>query len=119
MLFFKNGFIESSLARRNEELEELKKELIESGLKKEKDIFILPADLNELNKIPDLVNQALKAYGRVDILVNNAGFSMRSLAINVSFETEQRYHHFNKFVHSYLDLYIIKKQKKINEILFF
>lgn len=40
------------------------------------------ADLSSTEVIDDIVDQALKAYGRIDILVNNAGIIKREDAIN-------------------------------------
>lgn len=40
------------------------------------------ADLSSTEVIDDIIDQALKAYGRIDILVNNAGIIKREDAIN-------------------------------------
>ena len=34
-------------------------------------------DLNELQKIPSLVDDIIKHFGRIDMLVNNAGINMK------------------------------------------
>lgn len=44
------------------------------------------ADLSDISVIPQIVEQAQKAYGRVDILVNNAGIIKRCDAVDVSVE---------------------------------
>ena len=44
------------------------------------------ADLSDLSVIPQIVEQAQKAFGRVDILVNNAGIIKRCDAVDVSVE---------------------------------
>lgn len=44
------------------------------------------ADLSDIAVIPQIVEQAQKAFGRVDILVNNAGIIKRCDAVDVSVE---------------------------------
>ncbi len=53
------------VARRRERLEELAGEL--------DDALSVPADLSVLDAVGNVVERALKRYGRVDVLVNNAG----------------------------------------------
>jgi len=38
--------------------------------------IVLPADMGDIPKMPDLVHQTVKALGRIDILVNNAGIAL-------------------------------------------
>jgi 2-deoxy-D-gluconate 3-dehydrogenase len=44
------------------------------------------ADLSDISVIPDIVEKANAAYGRVDILVNNAGIIKRCDAVDVTVE---------------------------------
>jgi 2-deoxy-D-gluconate 3-dehydrogenase len=46
----------------------------------------LIADLSDISVVPDVVERANKAYGRVDILVNNAGIIKRCDAVDVTME---------------------------------
>ena len=53
-------------------------------------ISVLPFDLANLNDMPEIANQAIKAFGKVDILVNNGGVSQRSLIIETSIEVDKK-----------------------------
>jgi 2-deoxy-D-gluconate 3-dehydrogenase len=50
----------------------------------------LSADLGSTKPIPRIVEEALKAYGKVDILVNNAGIIIRNDAVNFTEEEWDR-----------------------------
>lgn len=43
-------------------------------------------DLNDLDKIPGLVNQIVEAHGKIDILVNNAGINHKKPFVEVTNE---------------------------------
>jgi len=42
---------------------------------------VLPLDLEEYKKMPDIAAEAIEKFGKIDILINNAGLSQRSLAM--------------------------------------
>lgn len=46
--------------------------------------FDIPADVSHIDKLPQLIEQAVQMAGRIDILVNNAGIIRREDAINFS-----------------------------------
>lgn len=77
-------------ARRLNELEKLQQELVDSGHLFENDIFVLPADLAEIDTLQEKATQALHKWNRIDILINNAGISARCFAMNCSFDVEQK-----------------------------
>lgn len=61
------------IARREEKLKEIKKEIEEEyGVR----VSYYKQDLTEFDKIPDLVGQIEEDFGKIDILVNNAGLSL-------------------------------------------
>jgi dehydrogenase/reductase SDR family protein 7B len=49
---------------------------------------ILPADLSNLEVLPELTARALKCFGHIDVLLNNAGVSQRSQVIDTPFAIE-------------------------------
>jgi short-subunit dehydrogenase len=52
--------------------------------------FVLPLDLEDYKKMPDVVEEAVEKFGKIDILINNAGLSQRSLAIETDIEVDKR-----------------------------
>jgi len=46
--------------------------------------FDIRADVSHIDKLPQLIEQAVQMAGRIDILVNNAGIIRREDAINFS-----------------------------------
>lgn len=52
--------------------------------------LILPLDLEDPKKMPDIVAEAIKRFGRIDIMINNAGLSQRSLALETDLEVDKR-----------------------------
>jgi short-subunit dehydrogenase len=69
--------------------DELKRVAGLTGLPDES-IMVLPADMTQLDTIPELVNQVLKRFGRIDILFNNAGISSRALALESPLEIDKK-----------------------------
>jgi len=66
--FIEKGMITYIIGRRLEKLEKAQKEL--GNLCK-----IVQFDLNELDKIPEMVNSIKESEGQIDVLVNNAGIN--------------------------------------------
>lgn len=65
-------------ARRKEELERVRSELLASC--SQETVFppiVFPLNIADLNGMSDKVQQILEIYGYIDILVNNAGLSVR------------------------------------------
>lgn len=56
---------------------------------------IIQFDLTELNKIPNLIADIEKQYGRIDILVNNAGINMKKGFTEVTDDEFQQIMHTN------------------------
>ncbi len=44
-------------------------------------VTLLPFDLSQIDKLPELAQQALQAYGHIDIFYNNAGISQRGTTV--------------------------------------
>lgn len=66
-------------ARRKEELERVKKDLLESHSTSVTHIpVVLPIDLTDLNGLNDKVKQILDIYSHIDILVNNGKLTSSS-----------------------------------------
>ena len=64
-------------------LEEVKKECLALGSPA---VTTLPFDLSQLDKLPQLAQNALQAYGRIDVFYNNAGISQRGTTVEVSMD---------------------------------
>ncbi|KAJ9588148.1 hypothetical protein L9F63_018473 [Diploptera punctata] len=76
--FYKAGCRVILAARRTEELERVKKDLValhKEGLTHTPEILQL--DLADLESLPDRASQALELFGQIDILINNGGISNR------------------------------------------
>ena len=50
---------------------------------------VLPLDLANTDVMPDLVKEAISAFGPIDILVNNGGISQRSPIIETSIDVDR------------------------------
>ncbi|XP_010604207.1 dehydrogenase/reductase SDR family member 7 [Fukomys damarensis] len=73
-------------ARREQELERVKRRCLENGIIKEKDILVLPLDLTDRSSHEVATKAVLQEFGRIDILVNNGGRSQRSLVIDANLD---------------------------------
>ena len=89
--FSSEGSIVVIAARQIEKLETLKMELEAAGGK----VLAVVCDVSKESDCKNLIDQTIKAFGKIDVLINNAGISMRAL--------------FND-----LDLDVIKKVMDIN-----
>lgn len=72
-------------ARRREELAR-----VAASLPKGSKWLVLPADVTDLDAIPQQLRTIEDTFGPVDVLVNNAGVSQRSLVVDTSLETYRR-----------------------------
>lgn len=75
-------------ARRKEELERVKKDLLNLKVEKSHEPAILILDLSELKDIPKIAKEALDIFGRIDILINNGGISYRGEIISTSVDVD-------------------------------
>ncbi len=63
-------------ARREDRLKELKEKLIQTQ------VLTIKTDVTLEHDCRELIEQAVKKFGRIDVLINNAGISMRALFHN-------------------------------------
>lgn len=61
-------------------------EEVKSKCRFPENVRVLPLDLSEHAKMPQIVESAIQLFSRIDILVNNAGISQRSYIIDTKFE---------------------------------
>ncbi|XP_028594034.2 dehydrogenase/reductase SDR family member 7 [Podarcis muralis] len=105
-------------ARRENELERVKKKCIEISSLTDKDILIVPLDLTDRSAHEAATKTVLKHFGKIDVLVNNGGRSQRSLYVDTSVDVYKAIMELNyigtisltKYV---LDHMIQRKQGKI------
>ena len=57
--------------------------------------LVLPADLNNLGMLPDLVESVAATFGGLDVVVNNAGGSQSFPFLNTTIENLESSFHFN------------------------
>ncbi|EDV90784.1 dehydrogenase/reductase SDR family protein 7-like [Drosophila grimshawi] len=77
-VFYRAGCKVILAARRIQELERVKKDLLALDVDPAYPPTVLALDLAELNSIPDFVKRALAVYNQVDILINNGGIGVRA-----------------------------------------
>lgn len=74
------------LSSRNEgKLEEIAQK---AGLGKDR-YAVLPLDLSDYKRMPEVTAKAMEKFGHIDILINNAGLSQRSLAMDTDIEVDK------------------------------
>ncbi|XP_055836950.1 dehydrogenase/reductase SDR family protein 7-like isoform X1 [Episyrphus balteatus] len=78
-VFYRAGCKVVLAARRQDELERVRKALLNS---ESNDVtyppVVMPLDLSELNTLQGVVDKILKIHSKIDILINNGGISVRS-----------------------------------------
>ncbi|KFB43271.1 AGAP005532-PA-like protein [Anopheles sinensis] len=89
--FFLAGCKVILAARRKEELERVRKDLlaVHTTVPTHPPV-ILPLDLSDLNSIAGKVQEMLEIYGAIDILVNNGGISVRGDALSTAIDVDIR-----------------------------
>ncbi|MEP1097155.1 MAG: SDR family oxidoreductase [Cyclobacteriaceae bacterium] len=92
-------------ARREEELERVKKEC-ENG---KAEIEIQTIDLENHASLSQKVATAEALFGHIDILINNAGISQRDTIINTSLEVDKRLMEINYFGTIAISKYLLPK----------
>lgn len=80
-------------ARRDSELQRVKN-LLKLA---DKDVMVLPLDLEDTSKVKDLTQQVISKFGHIDILINNGGISQRSLAKDTPLEIDRKLMEVNFF----------------------
>ncbi len=73
--FAKQGAKISLAARRADMLQEIEKDLTESGYQ----VLVTQTDVSREEDCKNLIEQTVSRFGKIDVLVNNAGISMRAL----------------------------------------
>jgi short-subunit dehydrogenase len=73
-------------ARRKDELEKVKHNC---GLSEE-DVWVLPLDVEDIEKINEAVKIIIEKFGKIDLLFNNAGISQRGDVLTTSLEVYQK-----------------------------
>lgn len=73
--YSQSGYAVVLAARNEQKLKQLEGRILEGG----GDALAVVADVSRQDDCKNLINQAIRKYGRLDILINNAGISMRSL----------------------------------------
>ncbi|XP_030628936.1 dehydrogenase/reductase SDR family member 7 isoform X1 [Chanos chanos] len=76
-------------ARRQNELERVKRTCLEHSTLQEKDILVLPLDLLDRASHEAKTATALQHFGNIDVLINNGGRTQRSLCLDTSMEVYQ------------------------------
>ncbi|KFV79130.1 Dehydrogenase/reductase SDR family member 7, partial [Struthio camelus australis] len=82
----KTGALLAISARREDELERVKKKCLEISNLVEKDILVLRLDLTDRRSHEAATNSVLKHFGKIDVLVNNGGRSQRSLFVDTNLD---------------------------------
>ena len=91
-IFSRKGYRLILSARRESELERVKKECTNPD-----SIHLLPLDLTEIDSFDQKVKQALSLFGQIDLMVHNGGISQRSLIKDTQLEVDRRLMEVNFF----------------------
>jgi NAD(P)-dependent dehydrogenase (short-subunit alcohol dehydrogenase family) len=83
-----SGAVIIGVARRVEQLEEMRDEVAKGGGK----AYIYPTDLSDHDACTQLIQQVIADHGRVDVLINNAGRSIRRSVL----DSLDRFHDFER-----------------------
>lgn len=54
------------------------------------DVHVLPLDLQEIDKLPEIAQTALRIFGRVDMIIHSGGLSQRSLAMETDLSVARK-----------------------------
>ncbi|XP_067682472.1 dehydrogenase/reductase SDR family member 7-like isoform X2 [Haliotis asinina] len=76
-------------ARREEELNRVKKQCLTCGPLQDKDIMVVPLDMTKQHEHADAVKKVLQHFKQIDILVNNAGRSQRAEWVKTSIDVDR------------------------------
>ncbi|WP_394995123.1 SDR family oxidoreductase [Emticicia sp.] len=91
--FAKEGATLILSARREDELLRVKQN---TGLPSHQ-VFILPIDIENIEKISEKAKQAIEHFGKIDVLFNNAGISQRGSVLDTDISVYQKIFNLNFF----------------------
>ncbi|XP_065094087.1 dehydrogenase/reductase SDR family protein 7-like [Ochlerotatus camptorhynchus] len=87
--FFLAGCKVVLAARRKQELERVRKDLLALHTTVvTHSPLVIPLDLSHINSLPNKVKEVLEIHGQIDILINNGGVSVRSDCISTAIEVD-------------------------------
>lgn len=87
-IFYSCGCKVILVARRKNELERVKNDLMKYKIVPIHPPIILTLDLTDINNIKDEVLKVIMIHGRIDILINNAGISYRGKVIDTNVDVD-------------------------------
>ncbi|GAA6213566.1 dehydrogenase/reductase SDR family member 7 [Lates japonicus] len=76
-------------ARREHELNRVKRQCLDNSSLQDEDILVLPLDLLKRKSHEEKTKAAIQYFGHIDILINNGGRSQRSLCLETSVDVYQ------------------------------
>uniref|UniRef100_A0A8D2QCC4 Dehydrogenase/reductase 7 n=1 Tax=Zonotrichia albicollis TaxID=44394 RepID=A0A8D2QCC4_ZONAL len=82
----KLGALLAISARREDELQRVKKKCLQISSLSDNDILVLRLDLTDRSSHEAATNSVLKHFGKIDVLVNNGGRSQRSLFVDTNLD---------------------------------
>ena len=91
--FAKEGATLILSARREDELLRVKQN---TGLPSHQ-VFVLPIDVEKIEKISEKAKQAIEHFGKIDVLFNNAGISQRGSVLDTDISVYQKIFNLNFF----------------------
>ena len=95
-LVYSFNFRNSNLILSSRDINDLEK--VKNNCKRtDSGIHLLPFDLSDLDSIKDIVDTALRFYGKIDYVVHNAAIALRDLVINTDIELDQKIMRVNYF----------------------
>ncbi|XP_030071014.1 dehydrogenase/reductase SDR family member 7 [Microcaecilia unicolor] len=102
-------------ARRENELQRVKKKCLENSNLQENDILILPLDVCDLESHEGATKRVLQHFGRINILVNNSGRSQRSLFMDTDLDVYKALMELNFFGTISLTKYVLHHMIEKNQ----
>ncbi|XP_044750203.1 dehydrogenase/reductase SDR family protein 7-like [Coccinella septempunctata] len=89
--FYKEGCIVVLCARRRQELDRVKNDLVSLPCSTPNHTpIIVPLDLSDINSLPGVVDKILSITKKIDILVNNGGISHRGSVLDTKLEVDMK-----------------------------
>lgn len=76
-------------ARREDQLNRVKRQCLENSSLKDEDILVLPLDLLDRKSHEEKTKAVIGYFGHIDVLINNGGRSQRSLCLETRVEVYQ------------------------------
>lgn len=95
-------------ARREEEL----KRVASNCKTDQKNILVLPLDLENTSAIEEKVNQVVQQFGRIDVLINNSGIGHRTKGVSTPTEIDRKVMEVNFFGTVNLTKAVAKQMQK-------